>query len=214
MRPKPLMATFTFASVTVLTAAAWKGRRGERVSGVLSVPSPSHGFFVTIRGNFLFSSNTEKIIVFFWITLCEGTLTLTALPRLSPAVEPRKSTCGDEREGRRRAKMLVHDGAKCARPRLARGAAVLGDHTPLFSTPQRSLCEFFREPDQKFGVSASTSKACRAVGEKCSSRRRQLGSYLQGGGGGGESSHLAWSGEGTMLWGAEEWVKQTGNERW
>ena len=44
MRPKPLMATFTFASVTVLTAAAWEGRRGERASGVLSIPSPSHGF--------------------------------------------------------------------------------------------------------------------------------------------------------------------------
>ena len=78
MRPKPLMATLTLASVTVLTAAAcgMRGRWGQRsfATGVEGRRArvPWRG------GNEIFAAGR-------WIKL-GGARTLTALPRLRPAV--------------------------------------------------------------------------------------------------------------------------------
>ena len=79
MRPKPLMATFTAASVVVLTAAAcawrWAGR-------TVSVEDAGER---TIRNAGRSPSTKRKKPM--------PRRTLTALPRLRPAVLPRNSTC-------------------------------------------------------------------------------------------------------------------------
>ena len=88
MRPKPLMATLILASVVVLTAAAWcvEGRRGSATGRCLRVETSGvpHGARRFPRNRAASRNNSRDAR--------RRARTLTALPRLRPAVWPRNST--------------------------------------------------------------------------------------------------------------------------